>query len=102
MSTLHTVNKSPFEKNSMSSCLSHSVADSAILMIEDGVYGAIKNTSIAGDIDSAVKEKSIYVLGPDLKARGLNEDQLIDGISVVDYAGFVELVCANDKVQNWL
>ena len=37
-----------------------------------------------------------------MKARGLSQDKLIDGISVVDYAGFVELVCANDKVQNWL
>ena len=82
--------------------MSHSVADSAILMFEDGVYGAIKNTTIAGEVDSAIKDKSVYVLGPDLKARGLNEDQIIDGIAVVDYAGFVELVCANEKVQNWL
>ena len=102
MSTLHTVNKSPFEKNSLSSCLTHTVADNAILMIEDGVYGAIKNTSVADDVKGAMQDKSVYVLGPDLKARGLSEEQLIDGISVVDYAGFVELVCVNDKVQNWL
>jgi tRNA 2-thiouridine synthesizing protein B len=45
---------------------------------------------------------SVYALGPDLKARGLPEDRLIPGIKVVGYDGFVELACANDKVQSWL
>jgi tRNA 2-thiouridine synthesizing protein B len=35
-------------------------------------------------------------------ARGLSEDRVIDGISVVDYAGFVDLAAENDKVQAWL
>jgi tRNA 2-thiouridine synthesizing protein B len=42
------------------------------------------------------------VLGPDLAARGLSEERVIDGISVVDYAGFVDLAAENDKVQAWL
>ena len=37
-----------------------------------------------------------------LKARGLNVERVIDGIEIVDYAGFVDLVEANDKVQAWL
>ena len=45
---------------------------------------------------------SIYVLGPDIKARGFHEDRLIEGIKVVDYAGFVDLAVENDKVQAWL
>ena len=32
----------------------------------------------------------------------LAEDKLADGVTVVDYAGFVELVEKNDKVQSWL
>jgi tRNA 2-thiouridine synthesizing protein B len=42
------------------------------------------------------------VLGPDLDARGISADKLADGLSVVDYAGFVDLVEAKDKVQSWL
>jgi len=45
---------------------------------------------------------SVYVLGPDLKARGFREDRLIEGIQVVDYAGFVDLATEHDKVQAWL
>jgi tRNA 2-thiouridine synthesizing protein B len=44
---------------------------------------------------------SIYVLGPDLKARSI-ADKVMDGIKVVDYAGFVDLACEHDKVQSWL
>ena len=102
MSTLHTVNKSPFETNSLNSCLQHLSGENTILMIEDGVLGAINGTMVADDVKNAVANNKVFVLGPDLKARGLSEDKLIDGISVVDYAGFVELVCTNDKVQSWL
>ena len=47
-------------------------------------------------------KKNVSVLGPDLAARGIGEDKLIDGVTVVDYAGFVDMVEANDKVQSWL
>ncbi|HDK37952.1 MAG TPA: sulfurtransferase complex subunit TusB [Thiolapillus brandeum] len=102
MSDLHTVNKSPFEKNSLESCLRLSKAGSAILLYEDGVYAALKGTAVENMIASAVSDKKVYVLGPDYKARGLADDRIIDGVEVVDYAGFVDLVEANDKVQAWV
>ncbi|WP_456418068.1 sulfurtransferase complex subunit TusB [Thiolapillus sp.] len=102
MSDLHTVNKSPFEKNSLESCLRLSKVGSAILLYEDGVYGALKGTAVENMIASVVADKKVYVLGPDYKARGLDESRIIDGVEVVDYAGFVDLVEANDKVQAWV
>ena len=33
----------------------------------------------------------VYVLGPDLDARGMT-DRLIEGVTSVDYGGFVDLV----------
>ncbi len=38
MTMLHTVNKSPFEKTSLDSCLRFAQEGSAILLLEDGVY----------------------------------------------------------------
>ena len=102
MAMLHTVNKSPFEKRSLDGALSHAVDGAAILMIEDGIYGALKGTAVSGKIDKALATLKIYVLGPDLKARGMTEDQVVDGVKVVDYAGFVDLVTEYDKVQAWL
>ena len=67
---LHTVNKSPFEKNSLETCLRLVEDNSSILLIEDGVYGALKNTSFESSIINAQKTSKLYVLGPDLKEIG--------------------------------
>ncbi|MEJ2405081.1 MAG: sulfurtransferase complex subunit TusB [Candidatus Thiodiazotropha sp.] len=101
MATLHTVNKSPFEKSSLESCLAHAKDGSAVLLYEDGIYGAVKGTSIADKV-TAMGGVKFYVLGPDLKARGISEDKLLDGVEVADYAKFVDLAATNDKVQAWV
>ena len=99
---LHTVNKSPFEKNSLETCLSLAEDNSSILLIEDGVYGALKNTTIENSIINAQKTNKFFVLGPDLKARGLDKTSLISNIEIIDYKEFVKLTVENDKIQNWL
>ncbi len=101
MSILHTVNKSPYEKNSVGSCLAHALEGSSILFYEDAVYATIKGASIEQLMTSA-KGVKLYALGPDLKARGISDDKLIDGVEIVDYAGFVDLSADHDKVQAWV
>lgn len=102
MTMLHTVNKSPFECNTLDSCLRLAKNGSAILLIEDGIYAAIKGTTVSDKLAKAIKRYTVYALGPDLSARGMNEEQLIEGINVVDYYGFVDLVVKSDNVQTWL
>ncbi len=101
MSTLHTVNKSPLEKSSMDSCLAYAKDGSAVLMYEDGIYGAIKGTAAAAKM-AGMSGVKFYVLGPDLMARGIAEDKVADGIEIVDYAKFVSLAAENDKVLAWV
>ncbi|MCB1759030.1 MAG: sulfurtransferase complex subunit TusB [Gammaproteobacteria bacterium] len=101
MSELHTVNKSPFEKNSFDSCLGHVLEGSAVLLYEDGVYAALKGTATEGKVKAAQGVK-FYALGPDLKARGLAQDRVSDGIEIIDYAGFVDLATEHDKVVAWV
>ena len=102
MPDLHTVNKSPFEKNSLETAIKFSLPGSSILLIEDGVYGAAKGTSAEAMVKAAMADKKVYALKSDLMARAVKEDRVIDGIEIVDYAGFVDLVEANDKVQAWV
>ena len=103
MSTLHTVNKSPFDRNSLTTCLSTVGDGSTVLMIEDGVAGALQDTTAsAGISDAMAKGVKFAVLGEDLSARGLAADRVMDGINVVDYAGFVQLAADHDNVQSWL
>ena len=102
MADLHTVNKSPFEKSSLETAIKCSLAGSSILLIEDGVYGATKGTAAEDMVKGAMSDKKVYALKSDLMARAIKDDRVIDGIEIVDYAGFVDLVEANDKVQAWL
>ncbi len=99
---LHIVNKSPFEKNSLESCARLSKSGSCILLIEDGVYGALVDSETNEMIQSCLRDRSVYVLGEDIQARGIQREQLVMGIEVVDYAGFVKLTVEHDKVQSWL
>lgn len=102
MATLHTVNKSPFERSTLQSCIAHALPGDIVLLIEDGVIGARKGSSAAPVVAGALKSCKVCVLGPDLSARGMKADQIIDGIEVVDYAGFVDLVTGSDRTQAWL
>lgn len=99
---LHTVNKSPFERNSLDTCLRLSKKGSAILLFEDGVYAALKGTQASAKIEGAIGDHPVFVLGPDLKARGLSAEQVIEGVSVVDYGGFVDLAVEHGAANAWL
>lgn len=103
MPTLHTVNKSPFERNSLETCLSLCKPNGSILLIEDAVVGAMRDTGIANQILAAIESGvKIYALSEDLNARGLMPGRLIDQIDIIDYAGFVGLAAKNARVQSWL
>lgn len=96
---LHIVNKSPTERNALASCLAHAKAGHALLLIEDAVYAATTGGKAA--LASAPAGLAVYVLAPDLQARGLG-GKTAEGIKEVDYKGFVELVAAQPRVQSWL
>ncbi|MGQ9658981.1 MAG: sulfurtransferase complex subunit TusB [Thermochromatium sp.] len=102
MSILHTVNKSPFERNSLESCLKFASEGASVLLFEDGIYAALTGTRVESQVTAALGKLRLYVLGPDLKARGFGDERVIPGIRVLDYAGFVDLATECDKVQAWL
>jgi len=99
---LHIINKSPFERNSLESCLRLAKTGSSILFIEDGVYATLANAAHAGKISSRMDDVSFYVLDPDVAARGLSDLSMLDGVTAVDYEGFVDLVAECDATQSWL
>ena len=98
---LHTVNKSPFEHRCLETCLRFARGGSAVLLIEDGVYAAARGTAVSRMVQEALGSVSIYALRPDVEARGM-QDRVMDGVRLVDYAGFVDLVVEHNAVQSWL
>ena len=98
---LHIVNKSPYEKTTLASCLEHAGQGAAVLLIEDGVYGATKGNAAEGAVRGAIGRAAVYALAPDLEARGMR-DKVIEGVKLVDYEGFVDLVAEHKTSQSWL
>jgi len=99
---LHTVNKSPFEKNSLGTCMRLSRPGSHVLLIEDGVYGALAGGAFEARVRECMLTRKFYALGADLAARGIGESKLIAGIEVIGYDAFVELAASCSAVQSWV
>jgi tRNA 2-thiouridine synthesizing protein B len=98
---LHTVNKSPFEHKALQACLKFARPGSAVLLIEDGVYAAARDTAVSPQLQAALKIVSVYALKSDVEARGM-QNRVMDGVRLVDYGGFVDLVTEHNAVQSWL
>ncbi len=98
---LHIVNKSPFQNNALDSCLRVAQPGSAILFIEDGVYGATQGSATSERVRAACASLKVYALQPDMDARGVT-GRLLEGVSLVDYGGFVDLTLEHSTTQSWL
>ena len=98
---LHIVNKSPLERNALDSCLRVAQDGGAILLIEDAVYAATRGNEAEGKLRAALSRLKLYALAPDLDARGM-AGRVIEGITSVDYGGFVDLVAEHKNCQSWL
>jgi tRNA 2-thiouridine synthesizing protein B len=96
---LYTVNKSPLSTNSLSSVLRIAPAGAPVLLYEDGVYAAMRGTASTATVEQALAVRPVYALDADLEARGIVN--VIEGICVIGYDGFVELVEQHD-VAPWL
>lgn len=97
---LHIINKSPLASVTLDSCLNMATGGD-ILLIEDAVYAATCGNAYEEKIRAAKERFKVYVLMPDLEARGMG-DKLVEGIATVDYGGFVDLVSSNKNCQSWL
>ncbi len=97
---LHIVNKSPLERHALDACL-RIAQPGCILLIEDAVYAATRGTAVEPHVREALGRHRICALLPDLEARAV-ADRVIDGVTTVDYGGFVDLVAEHKTCQSWL
>jgi tRNA 2-thiouridine synthesizing protein B len=96
---LYIVNKPPLSSNSLDSALRIAPTGAPILLYEDGVYAALPGAKSASLMSSAAARHPLYALDADLEARGIG--MVLEGVQVIGYDGFVELVEQHD-VAPWL
>ena len=98
---LHIINKSPFQTSTLDSCLRMAQPGSAVLLIEDGVYAATVGSAAEQGLRQVSTTLKVYALQPDMDARGVTS-KLIDGVTLVDYGGFVDLAEKYHTSHSWL
>lgn len=98
---LHIVNKSPHQTRSLESCLRMALPGHAVLLIEDGIYGATAGSPMAARLGEAGAQVRFYALKPDMDARGMTS-RALDNVTLVDYGGFVDLVAEHGTSNSWL
>jgi tRNA 2-thiouridine synthesizing protein B len=98
---LHIVNKSHQQTSALASCLRLAQDGAALLLTEDAVYAATRAGAASSGIAAARARLKVYALAPDLAARGVAA-QVAEGITLVDYSGFVDLVAEHANNQSWL
>ncbi len=97
---LHIINKSPLTSGTFESCLNTAVGGD-ILLIEDAVYAATKGCSIEAKTKAAMGKFKVYVLMPDLEARGLTEEDFVVGVVVLSRAEMGKLMDEQDVVLSF-
>lgn len=98
---LHIINKSPLQTSTLDSCLALAQPGSALLLIEDGIYAATAGSAAEARMRQACSTLKVYALQPDMDARGVTA-RLIDGVTLVDYGGFVDLTVEYHTSHSWL
>ena len=98
---LHIVNKSHTQTSSLASCLRLALPGATLLLIEDAIYAATSAGAAGSGIADALARFKVCALQPDVQARGM-ADRMIEGATLVDYAGFVDLVAEHPSNQSWL
>jgi tRNA 2-thiouridine synthesizing protein B len=73
----------------------------ALLLIEDGVYAATLGSATESSLRTACSTLKVFALQPDMDARGVT-GKVIDGITLVDYDGFVDLIAQYKTSHSWL
>lgn len=97
---LHTVNKSPFTHQTLWDCLAIAKPGDIILLLEDGVYGALDSQTCSEAIKHKAQELTFYALQPHLEARGI-QDHINDSVCSINYVDFVELCTKYPAIQSW-
>ena len=95
---LHTLTSSPSQSFLLSDCLPYLQNDDEIILMEDGVYGALCKTTACKQLKSlSVK---IYFLKADVLARGLIS-HIDESFELIDYEGFVSISEQHVTQMKW-
>lgn len=94
---LHLVYQSPLQLP----VLQRMACGDAVLFMENALLNLSKDGRFASVLEKMRQTQSLFVLREDIEIRGIEENELISGIQVIDYQAFVTLSCEHEVIQTW-
>lgn len=73
----------------------------AVIFLNNAVFGLLKNSIWQMALTESFATTPCYVLRDDLTLRGIGTDLLIENITPIDYAQFVQLTVEHSPIQTW-
>ncbi len=74
-----------------------------VVFIHDGVIGTSKKSKASNSLLKLLKLPIfLYSMKPDLLARGIDAQNLQDGIRGIDYDVLVDLLVTTPKIVSWM
>lgn len=94
---LHLIYQSSLE----SATLQRIALNDSVLFMENALFRLLKTNHNANELKAMSKLHSLFVLGEEIEIRGIHPSELITGIKVIDYQGFVTLTLKHRLIQTW-
>ena len=75
----------------------------AIVLIHDGVIGTSQSGTIPNSLDKLLNlSVSVFVMTPDLLARGIEPNTIDPRIKCIEYDELVDILAQTPKVASWM
>jgi len=115
MATLYLITKSPFIHNDPSEAVRVAILQRnreekiGVVLLQDAVLGVKKEQFSEKEesfeqllLEALGKGVDIYALEPDLKARAIKPEEIIEGVAQIGYPKLVDLIMDEyEKIVSW-
>lgn len=74
-----------------------------LVLIHDGVIGINKNGRIPKNMEELLNsDVTVYAMIPDLQARGIPQEQILDNIKPIGYDNLIDILDITPKIISWM
>lgn len=94
---LHLVFQTPIE----TAVLERFAPGDDVVFLESSVLRLLEKGNMRAVLAPLVAQNQLHVLQEDIELRGIQPEELITGLKVIDYPGLVALTVKNPLIQSW-
>jgi tRNA 2-thiouridine synthesizing protein B len=94
---LHLISQSPIE----TALFERVAVGDELVFLDNAVLRLLQHGELNQILSALLKNHQLYVLADTLAVRGISAEELLQGISVIDYLQLVALTVQHSVIQSW-